>query len=113
MTATKLKLIAIIALSAFLASGFAHAASSTSVLNGATPLDQGALNSYAGGSGLVNISSATVNSTISNNSIGNVGFTGEISDNVMSNNSGLSSMISNTGNQVSISQSTIVNVFLH
>jgi hypothetical protein len=50
---------------------------------------------------------------VSGNQIGGIGTTGTASGNGLTNNSGLTTLIANTGNQVVISQSTVVNVFLH
>lgn len=73
----------------------------------ATPLDSAALAAATGGN------EASVNSTISSNSIGNVGYTGGIANVTASGNSGLTTLIENTGNQVSISTATVVNVNFH
>jgi hypothetical protein len=70
-------------------------------------LDDKALAAATGGS------EASVVSTISGNSIGNVGSTGNIWGSPLSGNSGLTTSIENSGNQVSISESTVVNVYLH
>lgn len=56
---------------------------------------------------------AETNSVISNNTIGDVGYTGGIANISASNNSGLTTLIENTGNQVSISTATVVNVNFH
>lgn len=88
---------------------------SENVLNDLQPLDSGALQTYAGGSKNVfkNTSIANATSISSGNSIhGDIGYTGGVSGNDLTGNSGLTTVIANTGNQVSISQSTIVNVFL-
>ena len=77
-------------------------------LNVGTPaLDSAALAATTG------TGEADVNSTISNNSIGNVGYTGGIANVSATNNSGLTTLIENTGNQVSISTATVVNVTFH
>lgn len=61
----------------------------------------------------INIALASSQSSVTGNQIGNIGSTGAAGANTVSNNSGLTTLIANTGNQVVISQSTIVNVFLH
>ncbi|HUY68259.1 MAG TPA: hypothetical protein VMV79_03045 [Alphaproteobacteria bacterium] len=107
--------VAVLALS-LSAFGTAHAktATGTDPLSGLTPLSSGTLQDYAGGwSVLNNNSSASVAQNITGNSIGNVGFTGGVFGNSVSGNSGLTTLIANSGNQVSIAQSTVVNVFLH
>ena len=73
------------------------------------PMDSAALAASSGAGESV----AQVNSDISNNSIGNVGYTGGIGNIGASGNSGLTTMIENTGNQVSISTATVVNVMYH
>ena len=103
----------ILAFGLLLVTAPAFAAESGDSLNDLTPLAHDTLSSYAGGSGISNASLSTITSTVTDNSIGNVGYTGDISNNVSSGNSGLTTQIFNSGNQVSISQSTIVNVFLH
>jgi hypothetical protein len=71
------------------------------------PLDNAALAAATGGS------EASVTSVISENKIGDVGFTGGISNVSASGNSGLTTLIENTGNQVSIATSTTINVNFH
>jgi hypothetical protein len=73
----------------------------------AVPMDSSALAKASGGA------EAEVNSTIVGNSIGNVGYTGGVSNVSAYNNSGLTTLIENTGNQVSISTATTVNINLH
>ena len=70
-------------------------------------MDSDALASASGGS------EASINSNVLGNSMGNVGFTGGVSNVTASNNSGLTTLIENTGNQVSISTATVVNLNLH
>ena len=86
-------------------------------LAGVPALNAGELQALKGGEEPVALnlasSSATNTSTVSGNSIGNIGGTGGISSSALSGNSGLTTLIANSGNQVTISQSTIVNVFLH
>jgi hypothetical protein len=66
-----------------------------------------------GGQEPVSINLLSNQSSVSGNQIGNVGATGVISASSLANNSGLTTLIANSGNQVVISQSTIVNVYLH
>lgn len=74
---------------------------------GAVAMDSDALAKTSGGA------EAETNSAIVGNSIGNVGYTGSISSVSATGNSGLTTMIENTGNQVSISTATVVNVNFH
>lgn len=78
-----------------------------------TPMDANALAAASGLGVDGNTSIAQVSSTISNNTIGDVGYTGGISNISATGNSGLTTMIENTGNQVSISTATVVNVNFH
>ncbi|MER2519375.1 MAG: hypothetical protein ABTQ34_01660 [Bdellovibrionales bacterium] len=72
------------------------------------------LNNISGGHTIVtNESSANVKSEVSQNSIGSIGSTGEVFGNSLSNNSGFTTLIANSGNQVSISQSTSILVYMH
>jgi hypothetical protein len=66
-----------------------------------------------GGEEPSNLNLASNQSTVTGNQIGNVGATGIVSANSLANNSGLTTLIANSGNQVVISQSTVVNVFMH
>jgi hypothetical protein len=75
--------------------------------NQPVPMDSAALAAASGGS------EASVDSTVSQNAIGNVGYTGGIANVSASGNSGLTTLIENTGNQVSIATSTVVNVNFH
>ena len=70
-------------------------------------MDAQALAATTGGS------EVQMSSVISENSIGNVGFTGGVNGVYAIGNSGLTTMIENTGNQVSIATSTIVNITYH
>ncbi len=70
------------------------------------PMDAADLSTATGGS-------ATVNSTITGNTMGAVGTTGSISGINVGNNSGMTTLIENSGNQVSISTATVVNVTMH
>jgi hypothetical protein len=72
-------------------------------------MDSKALASNAG----AGESQATVYSNVNGNTMGDVGYTGGVSGVSASNNSGLTTMIQNTGNQVSISTATVVNVTYH
>jgi len=107
--------LVILAFVAAITPGIAHATNTGDSLQDlGDPLNAKSLNQLAGGSGLIsNNSQATVNSIITGNQIGNVGSTGSIVGNSLVGDSGLSTLISNSGNQVSISQATVVNVFLH
>lgn len=71
------------------------------------------LSDVSGGAEVANISSASIQSTVSQNSIGSIGTTGEINGNTVSNNSGITTLIANSGNQVSISQATSYFVYIH
>lgn len=71
------------------------------------PMDNRALEAANG------MGEADINSVVTGNSMGNVGYTGSVSGVSASNNSGLVTMIQNTGNQVSISTATVVNVYYH
>lgn len=79
-----------------------------------TPMDSNALAAASGlGTATSDTNTAEVNSAVSSNTIGNVGYTGGISNISASNNSGLTTLIENTGNQVSISTATVVTVNYH
>ena len=84
------------------------------VLKDMQPLDSGALQANTGGTSVFsNTSIASANSVSSNNQIhGDIGYTGSVSSTNLTSTNGVTTVIANTGNQVSISQSTIVNVFL-
>ena len=71
------------------------------------PMDTQALASTSGGA------EAVVFSTVTGNVIGNVGNTGNVSNVSATNNSGLTTMIVNTGNQVSIATATAVTINYH
>ncbi len=73
----------------------------------AEPMDGATLAATAGGS------EASITSVVSNNEIGYVGATGGIQNVYATGNSGLTTLIENTGNQVSISTATVVNVTYH
>ena len=77
------------------------------------PLDNNSLASASGLGETSNLSIAETNSVVTGNTIGDVGYTGGISNISASNNSGLTTLIENTGNQVSISTATVVNVNFH
>ena len=103
-----------------LATGMAQAAeppSTSSPVAGLKPLSKSDLGQMAGGAEPMDLNlisnQATNNSTVAKNTIGNIAGTGVISGSSMSQTSGFTTLIANSGNQVSISQSTIVNVFLH
>jgi hypothetical protein len=122
MTRFKSAVLAIFAFTVFALPSFAEAktasASSDALLPGLTAIDPGALNNYAGGySVTTNTTNITANATSSadsyNNSIGGSVATGGISNINVMGNAGLTSTVTNTGNMVSISQSTAINVTLH
>lgn len=98
-----------VALGIALTAGAAHA--DDALLGSLKPLDKGELRQLAGGSGL-SLNLASNVSTVTGNSIGDVGTSGLIGQNSISNTSGLTTFIANSGNQVVISQSTVVNVYL-
>lgn len=89
----------------------------SSPISGLTALSKGDLGQLAGGAEPMDLAlvtnQATNNSTVTGNTIGNIAGTGTISNNSMSATSGFTTLIANSGNQVSITQSTIVNVYLH
>ncbi|HEX3755365.1 MAG TPA: hypothetical protein VHV26_09845 [Rhizomicrobium sp.] len=82
-------------------------------LAGLTPLSETEMMQATGGEEPFSISLASNQASVSGNQIGGIGTTGTASGNGLTNNSGLTTLIANTGNQVVISQSTVVNVFLH
>ncbi len=88
-------------------------------MSGLTKLDSASLNQYAGGAetettNITQFSSAKVDSVVSDNTIsGGIGSTGTISNNSLVSNTGFTTLIANSGNQVSISQVTNVNVIFH
>ena len=94
--------------------------SKSTPIAGLQPLSKGDLGQMAGGAETLSLDNlnlvtnqATNNSTVTGNTIGNIGGTGTISSTSMSQTSGFTTLIANSGNQVSITQSTIVNVYLH
>jgi hypothetical protein len=123
MPRIKLFLFALVAFAVFSAPGQvranAAADADASAISGLAPMDSNTLSGYAGGSFSItndttNITTtATASATSADNTIGNVGFTGGISNINVLGNAGLTSTITNTGNQVSISQSTAINISLH
>lgn len=71
-----------------------------------------ALGDVSGGSAIV-ISSADISSAVNGNYIDSIGKTGEIANNSISGNNGFTTLIANSGNQVSISQATSIAIYLH
>jgi hypothetical protein len=84
-----------------------------SALRNTRPIDAAALGELAGGSGIGGSPEAVINSVVGGNTIGNVGSTGTIANTNLTGNSGVTTMIANSGNQVSIAETTVVNVYMH
>lgn len=70
------------------------------------------LSEVSGGMAIVG-SSADIKSSVDGNYIDTIGKTGEIANNSLSNNSGFTTLIANSGNQVSISQATAITIYVH
>jgi hypothetical protein len=90
-------------------SGPAHISAMTDLKS----LSEDEMKQQTGGAEPLSMNLASNQSTVTGNQLGNVGATGVVSANSLANNSGLTTLIANSGNQVVISQSTVVNVFLH
>lgn len=71
-----------------------------------------ALGDVSGGTAIV-ASSANIASTADGNYIDTIGKTGEIANNSLNSNSGITTLIANSGNQVSISQATSISIYMH
>jgi len=117
MTRFSFSILAVLMFALVAIPSFAMAsARALSALDGVAALDAVSLKNYSGGTAtdptitLNAIANAAANSSGNSGTFGN---NGDISQLSMSGNAGLTSIIANTGNQVSISQATTVNVFLH
>jgi hypothetical protein len=58
-------------------------------------------------------SEADIDQEVYNNTIGSIGYTGNISGVYVENNAGVTNVIQNTGNQVSLATATVVNITYH
>jgi hypothetical protein len=93
-----------------------QAAETPSVLKGLTPMNSSDMSSRHGGTASEDVTMnnlANTNQENYGNSIGGDSYTGKIGNVNISGNSGVNTTIMNTGNQVNISQSNLVNVYLH
>lgn len=86
-----------------------------SALQRLTPLKAGALNNYSGGFnfGGGGAQATDVSKVFGNTITGGIGATGDISGINLNGINGMSTIIANSGNQVSIAQSTAINVYIH
>jgi hypothetical protein len=93
----------------------AQADEGISVLQGLKPMNSGDMDNHHGGSGITSIMSNDIDIDQNNhgNSIGGDSYTGGITNIEVSGNSGVTTTIMNSGNQVNISQSNAINVHLH
>jgi hypothetical protein len=106
---TRLGFVSFLILAMLLVAGaprpsFAEEANGAAAL---APMNGDALAAASGGS------EAAITSNVVGNTMGNSGNTGSISNINVTGNSGLTTLIENSGNQVSISTSTVVNVTFH
>jgi hypothetical protein len=91
----------------------AQADEGVSVLQGLKPMNSGDMNSLHGGTGGNSMSNTIfVDQDNHGNSIGGDSYTGVITNIEVSGNSGVTTTIMNSGNQVNISQSNAINVHL-
>jgi hypothetical protein len=83
------------------------------------PVGEGALGATHIGIGqsVISLSGVEQNANVDNTQIvvtdNGQANTGQIADNIVQNNSGLTTFLANTGNNVSVNNSTILNIFLN
>lgn len=82
------------------------------VLENLAAVSTDVLSDISGGTAVI-VSSADIASQVDGNHIGSIGMTGEIANNSINNNSGFTTLIANSGNQVSISQATSISIYVH